>query len=71
MEADCARAGIMANFGGEAPDTEKAFDFMRVETEYRVELYNKIVGTCFEKCIGSRFGDGELNVGENACVDRW
>ncbi|KAH7301259.1 hypothetical protein KP509_23G018000 [Ceratopteris richardii] len=40
------------------------------EMEYRVELFNKLTHSCFEKCIEKRFKDSELNVGENSCVDR-
>lgn len=34
-----------------------------------MELFNKFVGVCYEKCIDKKFKDGELNVGENLCVD--
>jgi len=29
-----------------------------------------MVGSCYEKCIDKKFKDGDLNVGENSCVDR-
>eukprot|EP00230_Micromonas_polaris_P009985 CAMPEP_0197116324 /NCGR_PEP_ID=MMETSP1390-20130617/82_1 /TAXON_ID=38833 /ORGANISM="Micromonas sp., Strain CCMP2099" /LENGTH=79 /DNA_ID=CAMNT_0042557525 /DNA_START=54 /DNA_END=289 /DNA_ORIENTATION=- len=40
------------------------------EMEYRVELFNKMVSGCHEKCIDKKYKDGDLNVGENSCVDR-
>ena len=48
----------------------KAYDMMRQEMEYRVELFNKLSVACFDKCIDRRFKEGDLNVGENSCVDR-
>ena len=29
-----------------------------------------MVVSCYEKCIDKKFKDGDLNVGENSCVDR-
>jgi len=49
---------------------DAAFAMAGQEMEYRVELFNKLVGACYEKCIDKKFKDGELNVGENSCVDR-
>eukprot|EP00227_Mantoniella_beaufortii_P020632 CAMPEP_0197590654 /NCGR_PEP_ID=MMETSP1326-20131121/11813_1 /TAXON_ID=1155430 /ORGANISM="Genus nov. species nov., Strain RCC2288" /LENGTH=90 /DNA_ID=CAMNT_0043155827 /DNA_START=59 /DNA_END=331 /DNA_ORIENTATION=+ len=40
------------------------------EMDYRVDLFNKMVTGCYEKCIDKKFKDGDLNVGENSCVDR-
>jgi len=49
---------------------EQAFAMANQEMEYRVDLFNKLVHSCYEKCIDKRFKDGDLNVGETACVDR-
>ncbi|KAK9825168.1 hypothetical protein WJX81_001265 [Elliptochloris bilobata] len=40
------------------------------EMEYKVDLYNRMVAACFEKCMDKRYKEGDLNVGENSCVDR-
>ena len=29
-----------------------------------------MVASCFDKCMDRRYKDGELNVGENSCIDR-
>jgi len=49
---------------------DAAFAMAGQEMEYRVELFNKLVGACYEKCIDKKFKEGDLNVGENSCVDR-
>ncbi|BDA50162.1 g4865 [Coccomyxa elongata] len=40
------------------------------EMDYRVDLFNRMVSSCFEKCMDKRYKEGDLNVGENSCVDR-
>jgi len=70
--------GAMATIGGmnanggqvSADEKEKAYTMAQHEMEYRVELFNKMTASCFEKCMDKRYKDGELNVGENSCVDR-
>ena len=49
---------------------DAAFAMAGQEMEYRVELFNKMVASCYDKCIDKKFKDGDLNVGENSCVDR-
>lgn len=58
----------MAVPGG--PDTEKAMKMAQQEMDYRVDLYNRMVASCYDKCMDKRYKEGELNVGENSCVDR-
>eukprot|EP00891_Asterochloris_glomerata_P009481 jgi/Astpho2/9481/gw1.00145.200.1_t len=40
------------------------------EMDYRVDLFNRMVSACYEKCMDRRYKEGDLNVGENSCVDR-
>ncbi|KAL6752497.1 mitochondrial inner membrane translocase, partial [Haematococcus lacustris] len=40
------------------------------ELEYRVELLNKMVTTCYDRCAARPFKEGALSIGENSCVDR-
>lgn len=40
------------------------------EVDYRVELFNKMVSACYDKCVDTRYKDGSLTVGENSCIDR-
>ncbi|GAQ91473.1 Mitochondrial import inner membrane protein [Klebsormidium nitens] len=49
---------------------EQAFAVAQQEMEYRVDLFNKLAGTCFEKCMEKRLKEGDLNVGETSCIDR-
>ncbi|CAN6692735.1 unnamed protein product [Malus baccata var. baccata] len=39
------------------------------EMEYRVELFNKLTHTCFNKCVEKKYKESELNMGENSCID--
>lgn len=49
---------------------EQAFSMAQTEMEYRVELFNKLAQTCFNKCVDKRYKEAELNMGENSCIDR-
>ncbi|GMH40576.1 hypothetical protein BSKO_08480 [Bryopsis sp. KO-2023] len=49
---------------------DEAVAIAKQEVEYRVELFNKMVSSCYQKCIDTKFKDGQLTVGENSCVDR-
>lgn len=56
-----------------AMDAEKkkqALQMASQEMEYRVDLFNRMVVTCFDKCADRKFKEGDLSVGENSCVDR-
>ncbi|XRB09752.1 mitochondrial import inner membrane translocase subunit TIM10 [Pycnococcus provasolii] len=48
----------------------KALEMARNEMEYRVDLFNRLAQTCFEKCSEKRYKEADLNVGETSCVDR-
>ncbi|EMS66511.1 Mitochondrial import inner membrane translocase subunit Tim10 [Triticum urartu] len=51
-------------------EKEMMFGMAEKEMEYRVELFNRLTHVCFEKCIDKRHKEGELNMGENSCIDR-
>ncbi|KAI7984030.1 Mitochondrial import inner membrane translocase subunit TIM10 [Camellia lanceoleosa] len=51
-------------------DREQIFGMAEKEMEYRVELFNKLTHTCFNKCVEKRYKEAELNMGENSCIDR-
>ncbi|XP_058099496.1 mitochondrial import inner membrane translocase subunit TIM10 [Magnolia sinica] len=61
MAANNAAAGL---------DKEQIFGMAEKEMEYRVDLFNRLTGTCFNKCIEKRYKESELNMGENSCIDR-
>ncbi|KAF5727357.1 Tim10/DDP family zinc finger protein isoform 1 [Tripterygium wilfordii] len=54
----------------EGVDKEQAFGMAATEMEYRVELFNRLTQTCFNKCVDKRYKESELNMGENSCIDR-
>lgn len=41
-----------------------------VQFEAMSNTFNKVLRTCRNKCIGERYGEGELNTGELSCSDR-
>ncbi|KAG0466587.1 hypothetical protein HPP92_018167 [Vanilla planifolia] len=51
-------------------EKEQIFGMAEKEMEYRVELFNKLTHTCFNKCVEKRYKESELNMGENSCIDR-
>ncbi|CAN6314640.1 unnamed protein product [Urochloa humidicola] len=60
----------MAAKGGPTKlEKEQMFGMAEKEMEYRVELFNKLTQTCFDKCIEKRYKEAELNMGENSCID--
>ncbi|OEL25040.1 Mitochondrial import inner membrane translocase subunit TIM10, partial [Dichanthelium oligosanthes] len=46
------------------------FGMAEKEMEYRVDLFNRLTQTCFDKCVEKRYKEAELNMGENSCIDR-
>ncbi|KAJ1288714.1 hypothetical protein BS78_02G109600 [Paspalum vaginatum] len=49
---------------------EQMFGLAEKDMEYRVELFNRLSKTCFDKCIEKGYKEEELNMGENSCLDR-
>jgi len=60
----------MATHAISSMDKEKQIEMAKLEMEYRVELFTRMTSACFDKCMDHRYKDGDLNVGENSCVDR-
>lgn len=58
------------NGGPSNIEKEQIFGMAEKEMEYRVELFNKLTHTCFNKCIEKKYKESELNMGENSCIDR-
>nr|ACU17252.1 unknown [Glycine max] len=61
---------MASNISPSALDKEQIFGMAEKEMEYRVELFNKMTQTCFNKCVDNRYKESELNMGENSCIDR-
>ncbi|KAG5598563.1 hypothetical protein H5410_029933 [Solanum commersonii] len=51
-------------------NAEQIFGMAEKEMEYRVEFFNKLTHTCFNKCVEKKYKEGELYMGENTCIDR-
>jgi import inner membrane translocase subunit TIM10 len=51
-------------------ERQKAFDIAKQEMEYRVDLFSRLTGACYDKCVDRKYREGELNIGENSCIDR-
>lgn len=49
---------------------KKALEVAELDMEYRVDLFNTLNHTCFNKCIDKRYKEGEPNMGESTCIDR-
>uniref|UniRef100_K4AFD4 Tim10-like domain-containing protein n=3 Tax=Setaria TaxID=4554 RepID=K4AFD4_SETIT len=65
------RGAAMAAKGGPTNlEKEQMFGMAEKEMEYRVDLFNRLTQTCFDKCVEKRYKEAELNMGENSCIDR-
>ncbi|PWN35923.1 putative MRS11-subunit of the Tim22-complex [Meira miltonrushii] len=40
------------------------------ELEMVTDTFNKLVASCHNKCISSRYMESDLNKGESVCIDR-
>ncbi|KAL9715749.1 protein transporter tim10 [Leucoagaricus gongylophorus] len=40
------------------------------ELDAYTDFFNRMVLSCHNKCIGTRYADGDLNKGESVCIDR-
>jgi len=41
-----------------------------LEVEMMNDLYNRLVAVCHDKCISTKYSDGEVGKGEAVCLDR-
>jgi len=66
----------MSLFGGrpaQAPPSvamNERIEAAAMEVEMVSDLFNRMVRTCHEKCVGQRYHEPTLNKGESVCVDR-
>jgi len=52
-----------------APDQARLAE-AAMELEAVSDLFTRIVSSCHQKCISTRYAEPELNKGESVCVDR-
>ncbi|KAF8641135.1 hypothetical protein AX17_000777 [Amanita inopinata Kibby_2008] len=62
------RAGSSGNSAGNV-NTEK-IEMAITELDTVTDFFNRMVSSCYAKCIGQRFTEADLNKGENVCIDR-
>lgn len=41
-----------------------------IQYDAQAMTFNNVMSTCNKKCIGEEFAEGDLNTGEQSCVDR-
>lgn len=58
------------NFFGGNQNGPSALHVAKVEAEILTDLFNKMSSSCHKKCVVNNYGEGDLAVGEMACVDR-
>ena len=64
LSPPCRRFGKLATAESPHALTRDARNLIRRPRKRRM------VSSCHEKCIDKKYKDGDLNVGENSCVDR-
>ncbi|THG98507.1 hypothetical protein EW145_g7415 [Phellinidium pouzarii] len=53
--------------GGVNPER---IELATAELDMITDVFNRLVTTCYTKCIGARFTEPDLNKGESVCTDR-
>ncbi|PFH50755.1 hypothetical protein AMATHDRAFT_144416 [Amanita thiersii Skay4041] len=62
------RTGSM-NGNASGVNSEKV-EMAVTELDTVTDFFNRMVSSCYAKCISQRFAEGDLNKGESVCVDR-
>ncbi|KAF8350251.1 Tim10/DDP family zinc finger-domain-containing protein [Amanita rubescens] len=61
------RSGSINNASGVNPEK---IDMAITELDTVTDFFNRMVSSCYAKCISQRFTEADLNKGENVCIDR-
>ncbi|KXS16896.1 putative mitochondrial intermembrane space translocase subunit Tim10 [Gonapodya prolifera JEL478] len=58
--------------GAQQQQQQSSLNLTAAESELDMitDLFNRIVETCYRKCIPAPYQDGELTKGESVCIDR-
>jgi len=65
--------GIGGGSGGQGPSgsvNPQQIDMAVAELDMVTDVFNRLVASCHNKCINSRYAEADLNKGESVCVDR-
>ncbi|KAG2216873.1 hypothetical protein INT45_009404 [Circinella minor] len=65
----------MSFFGGNAMQSQQAVNPQNIamaeqELEMVTDLFNRIVDSCYTKCISKEYQQNDLTQGESVCIDR-
>ncbi|KAF8499458.1 Tim10/DDP family zinc finger protein, partial [Gautieria morchelliformis] len=45
-------------------------DVVQSRLDMVTDVFNRLVSSCHNKCVASRYAEPDLNKGESVCVDR-
>ncbi|KAJ2928861.1 hypothetical protein H1R20_g8222, partial [Candolleomyces eurysporus] len=66
----------MSFLSGRSAPTSGAVNYDKIdiavtELDSITDFFNRMVGSCYNKCIGAKFpADGDLSKGESVCIDK-
>ncbi|OCH96585.1 hypothetical protein OBBRIDRAFT_697058, partial [Obba rivulosa] len=49
---------------------QERVDMAIQELDMITDVFNRLVSSCHNKCVNTRYAEGDLNKGESVCIDR-
>jgi len=59
-----------AGGGSKGAMNSERMELAAQELDLITDVFNRLVSSCHNKCIGSRYTESDLNKGESVCIDR-